>query len=181
MNSSEYYRSYNTYSGADIKATITPVGGREIVIGELQTISYSIHREKYPVRTLGRINPRAYTSGPRTVAGSMIFTVFDRHIIKDIISGGFTGEPYDSIPPEDKYNMYYTMKIDELPPMDVTITLKNEYGQSSVIRIYGITIVDEGQTMSIEDIVTEQTMSYLAVGIDIMDVAQTPIGGGVVD
>lgn len=108
------------------------------------------------------------TKGQRTIAGSLIFTVFDKHLVRRIINEGLEGAPYDSIPREDKEDMLWNMKMDELPPLDVTITLNNEFGNRSVIRIYGITFIDEGQVMSIEDMITEQTMSYMAVDIDVI-------------
>ncbi len=165
---SKYTKTYTSFSGSDIVATITPVGGSTMVIGELQTISYSIHREKFPVRTLGRINPKGFTKGPRTIAGSLIFTVFDRHIIRKLIEKGLVGTSYSSIPELDKKDMMVNMKMDEMPPIDITITFNNEYGQRAVIRLYGITFIDEGQTMSIEDMITEQTMSYMAIDIEVL-------------
>jgi hypothetical protein len=33
------------------------------------------------------------------------------------------------------------------------------------MKIYGVTIIDEGQTMSIDDIMTEQTYTFMARGI----------------
>ena len=166
MSSKSFYdNTYTSFSGADIVATITPVGGKPVVIGELQTISYSTHREVLPVRTLGRINPKGFTKGPRTIAGSLIFTVFDRHFIRRIINNGMVGTPYDNISSQNRLDFEKNLKMDEMPPFDVTIMFGNEHGRNSVLRIFGINIVDEGQTMSIEDIVTEQTMSYLAEDI----------------
>lgn len=159
-----YAHTYTSYSGADIVPTITPIGGKPLVIGELQTVSYSIHRETFPVITLSRINPAGFTKGPRTIAGSLIFTVLDRHIVRKFLSEGIKNNSYvgktdskTTIPlmPSDS-------KMDEMPPFDITITLNNEYGQSGTIVLYGVTIVNEGQTMSIEDMITEQTMQYYA-------------------
>jgi hypothetical protein len=141
---------YTSFSGTDIVATLAFPGKAPVVFGELQTITYSIHRDKFPVRTLGRINPKGFAFGGRTIAGSLIFTVFDRHAIISAF-----GSPFSV--------------TDELPPFDVTINLKNEYGDASVIRITGITIIDEGQVMSIEDILTENTMSYMATDIVLME------------
>lgn len=168
MARSPYTKTYTSYSGADIVATITPIGGAPQVIGELQTISYSIHREKFPVRTLGRINAKGFTKGPRTVAGSLVFTVFDDHVIKRVISYGLRGVPYNSIPKDDMEDMLENLKMDELPPIDITITLKNELGNESVLAIRGVTFIDEGQVMSIEDMITEQTMSYMARDVEVI-------------
>lgn len=57
VNSSEYSRTYTTFSGCDILAVFTAppsnFGGEQITahIGELQGISYSITREKAPIYT----------------------------------------------------------------------------------------------------------------------------------
>jgi hypothetical protein len=76
-----------SFSGADIHATmvIPRIGengtiqedGEVLELAELQTISYSMHRENSPIRTLGHVNPRGFIKGARTIAGSMIFTVFN--------------------------------------------------------------------------------------------------------
>jgi hypothetical protein len=55
-----------------------------------------------------------------------------------------------------------------LPPFDIVISFFNEYGQSAKMKIFGITIVDEGQTISIDDLITEQTYTYMARGIQPM-------------
>lgn len=160
---SEYQKTYTSYSGVDIVPTITPLGGKPLVIGEMQTVSYSIHREKFPVYTLNSINPRGFCYGPRTIAGSLIFTVIDIHLVRKIIDANlalFALQDSPSIAGK-------RLKMDEMPPFDITITMRNEYGQKGAIYIYGVEIVDEGQTMSIEDLMTEQTMSYLARDIDL--------------
>lgn len=165
---------YSSYSGADIVATITPVGGKPYVFGELQTISYSIHRDKFPVRALGSINPKGFSMGGRTIAGSLIFTVFDRHVLKEAIDGwwGWDQAIYGAAPAGSRQlmdDMKYRMVTDEMPPFDVTVTFMNEYGVGSVLRLYGVTIVDEGQVMSIEDMITENTMSFMARDIQLLD------------
>jgi hypothetical protein len=166
-----------SFSGADIVATITPLGGRPIVFGEIQTLSYSIYRPTTPVYTLGRINPKGVVRGQRTIAGSLIFTVFDRHVLKTVIdaynftnSDGTTtiGNVYNFVDTEID-EMKKRMKTDEMPPFDINITFMNEYGNSSTLNLYGVHILTEGQTMSIEDMITENTMQYIAMDIDLMD------------
>ena len=71
---SVFARSYNSFSGVDIKA----VFGNQ-VIGELQAISYSISREKAPIYTMGSADPRSFSRGKRGIAGTLIFIIFDRH------------------------------------------------------------------------------------------------------
>jgi hypothetical protein len=147
---------YTSYSGVDIVAEIILPNEKPITLGELQTISYSTHRENIPVRFLGHVNPSAFLKGPRTIAGSLIFTVFNYYAFYRIrqfqaaVAGGL-----------------YPL-ADMLPPFDVVITFANESGSLSKMKIYGVTIVDEGQTMSIDDLMTEQTFAYMARGIQPM-------------
>jgi hypothetical protein len=52
--------------------------------------------------------------------------------------------------------------VDEIPPFDVTITFANEYGQVASMAILGVEILNEGSGMSIDDVVTERAMTYVA-------------------
>lgn len=58
INQSYYEKTYTTFSGADITATIG-----NYIIGELQSITYSVTREKSPVFTMGDPNPRSFSRG----------------------------------------------------------------------------------------------------------------------
>ncbi len=160
-------RHYTSYAGVDIIASITLPHGAPCVFGELQTITYSIHRDKFPVRSLGTINPKGYTMGGRNIAGTLIFTVFDRHAILHAINY------ISSLTNDEKHDIINHIVTDEMPPFDVTIMMGNEYGNKSIMQIYGVTIVDEGQVMSVEDILTENTMSYLATGIRLLSPVDT--------
>ena len=132
-------------------------GTKAITLGELTTISYSVYRDKVPVRTCSYINVRGFTKGPRTVAGTMIFTVFDKHVVNRLRAE----VPY--------FASLVKMKADEWPPFDIYITMGNEYGASARLNIYGLTIVDEGQVMSVEDLFTENQWSFMARNIDLQD------------
>lgn len=146
-----------TFSGTDIVAMIVFPECKPIAIGELTTATYSVYREKHPVRVLSRISVKGFTKGPRTVAGTLIFTVFEKHILNRIR----TEVPY--------LKDLATLKVDELPPFDLYLTMGNEYGASSRLNIYGMTIVDEGKVFSVEDMFTENTWSYMARDIVLMD------------
>lgn len=158
--------SYTSFSGTDAVATlvIPPIGerytadntGEVLTLGELQTISYSIHRENSPIRTLGRVNPRAFLKGSRTIAGSMIFTVFNEYAFYKI-------RKYREL--LARRNGFYAPLADMLPPFDVILSFVNEYGNISKMKIFGVTIVDEGQTVSIDDLIIEQTYTFMARGI----------------
>lgn len=70
---SDYTKTYTSFSGCDIVATFG-----NTVIGELQALTYSIQRQKAPIYTMGSAEPRSFSRGKRGIAGSLVFTVFDR-------------------------------------------------------------------------------------------------------
>ena len=66
-----------SYSGSDIRASIW-TQGRWVQLGNLYTISYSSYRDMNAVRGLGQASALAITRGYRTIAGSMVFTQFNK-------------------------------------------------------------------------------------------------------
>ncbi len=135
-----------------------------IVLATLQTLSVQSHREKHPVRALGSSYVRNYTRGPRTIAGSMIFTMFNEHSLAQLIRSMGNAKLYG----EGKDNEISSLLIDQLPPVDVTIVFANEYGSLSSMSIYGVEFLNNGMTMSIEDILTEEVVNFVARDMDPM-------------
>jgi hypothetical protein len=56
--SSEFSRTYNSFSGVDIQATFAGTH-----LSDLQGISYTVTREKGPLYTMGNPSPRAFSRG----------------------------------------------------------------------------------------------------------------------
>lgn len=158
---SAWSNTYLSFSGHDMVVTVEiPVDeahGQSVtrIIGAFQTISYSLHNEKTPVRNVGNMNALTYVYGPRTVAGTMIVTVFNQHWMKEML------HEYN-----EKSKIYNNYLTDELPPMNITISMANEYGKFARLSLYGVTIVNEGQTMSVNDMYTENTYEFYAQDID---------------
>ena len=177
----KYLNTYTTFSGADIVATF---GGVEI--GALSGITFSVTREKAPIYTMGSPNPRSFSRGKRGIAGSLIFTVFDRTALYTMLDKNrANGDPtqtfytrsHNALPGDTSYKYrgiadvndqsvsvakkvpYYA---DQIPPFDITITFVNEYGQAAVRSIYGVELLNEGSGASMDDIVIEETMTYVA-------------------
>lgn len=158
-----------SFSGADAIATIVvpkmgqngsfTSDGEVIELGELHTLSYSVHRENAPVRTVGHVNPRGFIKGGRTIAGSLIFLVFNEYAFYRI-------KQYKEALARN--NGFFAPLADMLPPFDIVVTFFNEYGQAAKMKLFGVTIVDEGQTISTDDLVTEATYTYMARGIQPM-------------
>lgn len=176
---SRFTNTYTTFSGADIVATF---GG--VVIGALSGITWSVTREKAPIYTMGSANPRSFSRGKRGIAGSLIFTVFDRPALYSMLEKHQTDDTvkyftrtsnilpgsaetrHRGIVPVASQSLdvvssfpYYA---DQVPPFDVTITFANEYGQAAVRAVYGVEIMNEGSGASMDDIVIEETMTFVA-------------------
>ena len=151
---------YNSYSGCDITVTASlpmingEVVGKYYTLGSIQTLSISTHQDKRPVRSLGVINAKDYVMGPRTIAGSMVFAVFNKHFASDIMADLGAAAGKDVVLP------------DEIPALDITINFANEYGRMSRMAIYGVKIINEGQVMSINDLYTENTYQFVALGLE---------------
>lgn len=159
------------FSGCDIVPVIT-TQGKVIELGNIGTLSYSTHRDKFPVRTLGRTYARGYTRGGRTIAGTLVWTVFDTHALSQL------ADIFDFESGSD--DLMSTVVPDQLPPFDITITYFSEVPsvdwkdtgrpkfKGAVMRLYGVEIVDEGQNHSISDLYVENVMQFVARDIEHM-------------
>ena len=161
---SDYLGTNSSFTAADMVASITmtiPDTGNTIstTLGTLQTLSYSIDQAKTPVRNLGNMNAKDWVFGPRTIAGSLVFAVFNKHWLINI---------YDKIKTDAKMKNCHFI-ADELPPFDITISFANEYGFDSRLVIYGVRLLREGQVMSVSDIYIENTYTFVAADIDLLD------------
>jgi hypothetical protein len=180
-------KTFNSFSGVDI----TPIfQGKPI--GEIQAISYSINREKAPVYTMGKADPRSFARGKRGIAGSLIFIVFDKHSLLDRFSGAqFSAdkdekgirnqvgsdagvlfdlqadELFQAGAADNSFNQELTNPwyADQIPPFDIVLAAANEYGAQAVMKIFGVELLNENSGVSIDDIVTEQQYTYIARSI----------------
>ena len=57
-------------------------------------------------------------------------------------------------------------KPSDLPPFDIVILMVNELGNVAKIVIYGVDIIHDSQTLSVEDIYTEVQYQYIARDIE---------------
>ncbi|MGD9697427.1 hypothetical protein [Acinetobacter sp.] len=165
IRASNYYTASganNTvYSGAD--TSVFAVYGKDtVLLGSAQTLSYSIHREKFPVRRLGRTYAQGYTRGPRTIAGSMVFVDFESTALSEL----FKNFKYNSESPES--GLKYDILPDQLPPFDLLVIFYNEAGSISIMRLLGVEIADEGSVLGVNEAYPETTMQYLAHDISLL-------------
>lgn len=156
----KFIEANSSYSGSDC-VVIAQINDKLVILGNVSTFSYSIFREKSPVRTLGRSHAKGYTAGPRTIAGSMVFVVFDKNPLYKILET----LDYQSGAPNDRFS---TPVPDQIPPIDLTLWFSNEYGHKSILRLYAVEFMQEGQTHSVNDLYTENVMQYVARDIDVL-------------
>ena len=155
----EYVDQLDALSKADTESSST------VVLGTLQTMSVQSFREKHAVRALGHAYAKGYTRGTRTIGGSCIFTVFNEHALSRLIRSMGTSAAFRS---GEKDSELSTLLADQLPPIDLTIAFANEYGALSEFRLYGVEFVSDGIVLSIEDLLTEESMNFVARDYDPM-------------
>ncbi len=158
--------TYKSFSATDIIPYIIAQdqNGKHApyAIGNISTISYSIHQEKGQVRTLGRGDCKGITRGTITYAWSFVYSVFDRRALYQISKIKGTANQEQGI----RGNRPIIASL--IPAFDVLLYFANEYGQEAYITMFGVEIIDEGQVHSVQDVYIENTMSFIFKGIDLL-------------
>ena len=90
-------------------------------------------------------NPNSVTSG--TTNG----------LWQDITNGGKAGPQY----------------VDQMPPFNVTVIGVNEQGTKMGFRVYGVSIVNEGMALSIEELNMEKRYTFIAQSVSAMQLLLT--------
>lgn len=145
------------FSGSDFLVTLLFPEAQPIILGHATTVTYSTYREVGDVRALGRVGIKGVARGTRTVAGTIILTMINQHWVNDVRQA----VPYLSELP--------LIRPDELPLFDLAVTAANEYGQTAAMVIYGATFVDEGATLSVENLFSEMQQTYKAHDIRLFE------------
>lgn len=155
--------------------------GGILTVQTLQTLSWQIHADKRPVKASGHRSPKAWVTGPRMVAGSMIFTVMDGHPLNKLIR--LVNLMYAPLPNSNGANgqdawlkdpaafvqgdmSFRAAAIDQIPPLNCQIIGVNEAGDSVSASIYGIEFMNDGCVLSVQDILTENTVTWVAQDFD---------------
>ena len=140
-------------------------------LGEITSLSWSMHRDKAPFRPLGSVYPKGFTRGSRSIAGTMVFTIFHQHVFHELMKHHLNY--YSTGSSDFDKHTYTTMLADQLPPLDISLLFANEYGAISHMGFWGVEFFQEGGTFSIEDIYSENLLHYVARDIDPMRLIST--------
>ena len=181
-----------SYSGADAKvyAMINRKPETLHLLESIHTLSVSVHESKGQARALGYRGIKGLSRGQRTIAGTLIFTVIEDHPLKELMVQSSlyrrtgwsvdrdmngTGSMFDEF---SSTHMLSTL----LEPFDLMVQYVSEVSQTQLgvdkvegggigpvldyegagMLISNIDIVDMGIVTSVNDIVSEITMSFIA-------------------
>ena len=161
-------------------------------LDSVHTISVSIHEAKGPARALGYRGIKGMARGVRTIAGSLILTVVNDHPLRpllnqwteaeqnispgwsfdrDLVGTGHIADSYNLsnrlstlLPPFNLAVQY----VSENPGRSITNLNINSFREDSIAQGAGLLLrhvefIDDGIVTSTNDIVTEITLSFVAM------------------
>lgn len=152
------------------------------VAKDILTVSHSVSRSKLPVTNLGEASMSGMSIGSRMVAGSII-KLFSRYDSLSTYVKTFVATRWDKLNEESKKNISDTgtsisfkefsdYMRDDISPFNIhlvntveTLLAKDYEKDASVPRvssIIGATIINNGKVFSIENLITEETLSFIA-------------------
>ena len=152
------------------------------VAKDILTVSHSVSRSKLPVTNLGEASMSGMSIGSRMVAGSII-KLFSRYDSLSTYVKTFVATRWDKLNEKDKQDISTTgtsisfkefsdYMRDDISPFNIhlvntveTLLPKDYEKDASVPRvssIIGATIINNGKVFSIENLITEETLSFIA-------------------
>lgn len=160
---SEFINTTATYTGSDLRIIVDLVNAdtttqnvpqlKQLV--ECTTFTISVHREKAAVRAAGYINPKGFARGRRTIAGTLVLTQFTVDVLYNFLKS-------QQLLAHDVSKDTQYVKVDQLPPFNMTLLFTDEFGNVSYRRVLGVDFVTDGVVYSSQDMLAEQTISYMA-------------------
>lgn len=152
-----------------------------VYFGTVITVSYSVYRNKASVFNMGNNLIDGFAIGNKYVAGSIIKGVFNNDDFNGLLNNikdGLLSIPVDKIASASNKKVVHSLMKDDLLSCDINIIYTNEYtGAVKSEVIYDATFINNGQVASINDIITETTLSYVARAVKTMESSDTPLGG----
>jgi len=162
---------YNySYSGADcdVFATKDGVGGITH-LENISTVSISMYEAKAPVRRLGHAAPVGFTGNIRSIAGSLIFVVVREHPLRDVMKKfkRFSKHVDDEKTQKGTFQSTDVFNAGMILPFNLMLLYKNEVDKLGAgIRINNIEFISEGIVTSVNDIVSEVVLQFVATDIN---------------
>jgi len=186
-----------SYSGSDTRvyAWYSQIPAEVKPLESIHTISISVHEAKGQARALGFKGVKGLARGVRTIAGSIIFTVIEDHpmrpmmqALKVLLDGGYKipGWSIDSTlgigSADESYSLYHDNRLCTLlAPMNIVLQYVSEGATFTVpannqrfkvtgaaALLMGVEFVGEGLVTSINDVVSEVTLSFIATDYKVL-------------
>lgn len=185
----ELEQTYKTIPGTIVKVLIefpnySEDGNSAVIeLDDVMTLSYSVFRVKVPVVTLGQNSVDGYGLGVKTVAGTMIRSVFMTDRLSEFQTNCYLlnqeqiqerldnldGKMSTGVPLKDQLAfMKDDLSYFNIYMVSVSEELKNYTSNAPFMKqemIIGAMIINNGQTYSIEDLITESTFSFQAKAV----------------
>ncbi|RLA65743.1 MAG: hypothetical protein DRQ78_05005 [Epsilonproteobacteria bacterium] len=141
-----------------------------LYLGSVMSLSYSVYRDKTPVFNCGSHLIDGFSIANKYVAGSLITVMYEY----DEFAGFMDQIEIDQRARNEQITVasyqnavgikeFHTYMRDDLIPFNIHAIFTNEYtGSTREIVIYDATFINNGQVMSIQDLITENTLQYVA-------------------
>jgi len=160
-----------SFSGADVRAFVTPSSNNTgFYLDTLATISFQVNEQKSPVRRMGRPNVVGFTKSIRTIAGTMVLIILRDHPAHKIIDNSKYHKLGMTTDTKNSSGFFATKK-----PFDLKLVYQSEdqivgierlaadnEDYHSEFNIYGIEIISQSITTSINDMMTEVVVQFMA-------------------
>lgn len=161
--------NYNySYSGAD--CDVYAVYKSKIKhLDSIATVSVSMYEAKAPVRRLGHASPVGFTGNIRSIAGSLIFIVKNEHPLAKVMESfkKFAKHLDDEETQKGFTNKAKRYNAGMIEPFDLMLMYKNEVDTIGAgLRINNLEFISEGIVTSVNDIVSEVVLQFVATDID---------------
>lgn len=159
-----------------------PESGKFLYMGSVLTLSYQVYRNKTPVFNCGEPTVDGFAIGNKYIAGTIVSTMFSEDELTSFIQENSSAS--SEIAEYDQYRIdrgslkrMRTYMKDDATSFNIHVLFTSEYSEAaSRIIIYDATFINNSQVMSINDLITEQTASFVAKDIREQHPVDTPIG-----
>lgn len=151
---------YKAFSGANIYATVY-----DKRIASLQALTCSVTREVAALYGFGDANPKAFVKGKRGIAGTLVFTQFDRHaLLGDVFRDAFAKKLGDPSANHLFNSRFYPTNF-EAPLAGEAVPTRNfaNLTSESINAAFGAGNVNgdiQAQLTTVYDMVANQRMNY---------------------
>jgi len=136
-----------------------------LYLGSVMSLSYSVYRDKTPVFNCGSHLIDGFSIANKYVAGSLITIMYEYDEFAEFMSLLNSGDDTTVEAYQNAVGIreFHTFMRDDLMPFNIHAIFTNEYtGSTREIVIYDATFINNGQVMSIQDLITENTLQYVA-------------------